>query len=214
MITLNLLQQRCPHYRCKSVEPWDQRVIYYTDYGQEARIWCFHCGSQSDDPQTDDIQIYELSGDALAEATLKQKPKLWTKRMLKVSPYYWLWIEYTKQLLLQLYLCLIVDAVNLCIYGYDRSLMSSINSYPQYREYFGFNLEGGTPATGIVFAIYPTSSLSQKWNYYCVLRNSIIYTTLRPCLIPWQYQYAKICYQLVIEIWIRLRSRELELSLL
>jgi MFS family permease len=38
--------------------------------------------------------------------------------------------------------------------------MSSINSYPQYREYFGFDLTAGTPATGIVFAIYPIGSIA------------------------------------------------------
>jgi hypothetical protein len=43
---------------------------------------------QSDSSPTDDIQIHELSGAALAEAKLKQKPKWWTKRMLKVSPFY------------------------------------------------------------------------------------------------------------------------------
>ena len=38
--------------------------------------------------------------------------------------------------------------------------MSSINAYPQYREYFGLSLTAGTPATGIVFAIYPIGSLA------------------------------------------------------
>jgi hypothetical protein len=34
----------------------------------------------------DGIHINEVGGDVLAEASLKQKPKLWTKRMFKVSP--------------------------------------------------------------------------------------------------------------------------------
>jgi hypothetical protein len=38
--------------------------------------------------------------------------------------------------------------------------MSSINSYPQYREYFGFDAVAGTPATGIVFAMYSIGSIA------------------------------------------------------
>ena len=45
---------------------------------------------QPDNLPTDDVQIHELSGDALAEAKSKQNPKWWTKRMLKASPFYWL----------------------------------------------------------------------------------------------------------------------------
>lgn len=37
--------------------------------------------------------------------------------------------------------------------------MSSINSYVQYREYFHFNLTGGTPSTGIVYAIFTIGNL-------------------------------------------------------
>ena len=37
--------------------------------------------------------------------------------------------------------------------------MGSINSYEQYRAYFGFPLSGGTPATGIVYAIYTIGNL-------------------------------------------------------
>lgn len=37
--------------------------------------------------------------------------------------------------------------------------MSSINSYPQYREYFGFDLTEGTPATGIVYAIFTIGNM-------------------------------------------------------
>jgi MFS family permease len=44
--------------------------------------------------------------------------------------------------------------------GYDGSLMGSINSYKQYREYFGFSLTAGTPSTGVVYAIYTIGSLA------------------------------------------------------
>jgi hypothetical protein len=39
------------------------------------------------------------------------------------------------------------------------SLMGAINSYPQYRTYFGFPLDKGTPSTGIVYAIYTIGNL-------------------------------------------------------
>lgn len=38
--------------------------------------------------------------------------------------------------------------------------MGSINSYPQYRSYFGFPLESGTPSTGIVYAIYTIGNIA------------------------------------------------------
>ena len=37
--------------------------------------------------------------------------------------------------------------------------MGSINSYAQYRSYFGFSLTEGTPATGIVYAIFTVGNL-------------------------------------------------------
>lgn len=37
--------------------------------------------------------------------------------------------------------------------------MGAINSYPQYRSYFGFPLTTGTPSTGIVYAIYTIGNL-------------------------------------------------------
>ena len=43
--------------------------------------------------------------------------------------------------------------------SYDGSLMGNINSLPQYREYFGFPKGVGTPATGIVYAIYTIGNL-------------------------------------------------------
>jgi MFS family permease len=39
------------------------------------------------------------------------------------------------------------------------SLMGAINSYPQYRTYFGFPIDKGTPSTGIVYAIYTIGNL-------------------------------------------------------
>ncbi|PGH18930.1 hypothetical protein AJ80_04257 [Polytolypa hystricis UAMH7299] len=53
-----------------------------------------------------------------------------------------------------LYYCLLVATLCSCVNGYDTSLMGSINSYQQYRSYFGFDLHEGTPATGIVYAIF------------------------------------------------------------
>jgi MFS family permease len=38
--------------------------------------------------------------------------------------------------------------------------MGAINSYPQYRTYFGFSVNEGTPATGIVYAIYTIGNLA------------------------------------------------------
>ncbi|KAF2456770.1 general substrate transporter [Lineolata rhizophorae] len=78
---------------------------------------------------------------ALADATLKQKPSPWTRRMF------------------MLYACLLLATLNSCINGYDGSLMSAINSYPQYRKYFGFDLENGTPETGIVYGIYTIGNI-------------------------------------------------------
>lgn len=59
----------------------------------------------------------------------------------------------------QLYGILFIATLNSCINGYDGSLMGAINSYPQYREYFGFSLTEGTPGTGIVYAIYTIGNL-------------------------------------------------------
>lgn len=49
--------------------------------------------------------------------------------------------------------------LNSCINGYDGSLMGSINSYAQYRDYFGFDPNNGTPSTGIVYAIYTIGNI-------------------------------------------------------
>jgi Sugar (and other) transporter len=53
----------------------------------------------------------------------------------------------------QLYLCIAVATSASCINGYNNSVMGGINSYKQYREYFGFDPEKGTPYNGIAFAI-------------------------------------------------------------
>ncbi|CAI6335746.1 unnamed protein product [Periconia digitata] len=78
---------------------------------------------------------------ALADATAKAVLSPWTPAMFK------------------LYLCLLIATLNSCINGYDGSLMGAINSYPQYREYFGFDKTKGTPETGIVYAIYTIGNL-------------------------------------------------------
>ncbi|TGO90228.1 hypothetical protein BPOR_0073g00030 [Botrytis porri] len=78
---------------------------------------------------------------ALADATAKQKPSLWTWRMG------------------QLYFILFLATLNAAVNGYDGSVMSSINSYAQYRSYFGFDLTEGTPATSIVYAMFTIRNL-------------------------------------------------------
>ncbi|KAF4251152.1 hypothetical protein KXV22_004442 [Aspergillus fumigatus] len=89
----------------------------------------------------DDAHIRGISNAALAMATFQQKPRLWSKNMFKL---YW---------------AIAVATLNSCINGYDGSLMGSINSYRQYREYFGFDPEAGTPSTGIVYAIYTIGNI-------------------------------------------------------
>lgn len=78
---------------------------------------------------------------ALADANEKQKPSLFTKNMGV------------------LYCILFIATLNSCINGYDGSVMGSINSYKQYRDYFGFPEDTGTPSTGIVYAIYTIGNL-------------------------------------------------------
>ncbi|GME43543.1 a878ca54-be0e-416f-9bb2-f2136a80836f [Neofusicoccum parvum] len=87
------------------------------------------------------VEVKNVASAALAEATMRQKPSLWTRNMF------------------QLYFCVFIATLNAAINGYDGSLMSSINSYRQYREYFGFSLTEGTPSTGIVFAIFTIGNL-------------------------------------------------------
>lgn len=87
------------------------------------------------------VQVKTVQNVAFADANQKQQPSLLTRRMF------------------MLYGCLLVATFNSCINGYDGSLMGSINSYEQYRAYFGFPLSGGTPSTGIVYAIYTIGNL-------------------------------------------------------
>ncbi|MCJ1283706.1 hypothetical protein MMC26_003037 [Xylographa opegraphella] len=87
------------------------------------------------------VQVRAVQNVAFADANQKQQPSLLTRRMFT------------------LYGCLLVATFNSCINGYDGSLMGSINSYEQYRAYFGFPLSGGTPSTGIVYAIYTIGNL-------------------------------------------------------
>ncbi|EAW08924.1 putative MFS lactose permease [Aspergillus clavatus NRRL 1] len=89
----------------------------------------------------DDAHLRGVNNAALAMATIQQKPRKWSKNMCKL---YW---------------CIAVATLNSCINGYDGSLMGSINSYKQYREYFGFDPEDGTPETGIVYAIYTIGNI-------------------------------------------------------
>ncbi|KAF2795406.1 general substrate transporter [Melanomma pulvis-pyrius CBS 109.77] len=86
-------------------------------------------------------EIRQVQNVALADATAKAGVSPWTPAMFK------------------LYLCLLVATLNSCINGYDGSLMGAINSYPQYRTYFGFDISAGTPGTGIVYAIYTIGNL-------------------------------------------------------
>ncbi|ESZ94149.1 putative MFS lactose permease [Sclerotinia borealis F-4128] len=97
-----------------------------------------HSNKDVEEPST---KMRTVPNVALADATAKQKPSLWTRRMF------------------QLYGILFLATLNAAVNGYDGSVMSSINSYAQYRSYFGFSLVEGTPATGIVYAIFTIGNL-------------------------------------------------------
>ncbi|KAL4875424.1 general substrate transporter [Aspergillus karnatakaensis] len=88
-----------------------------------------------------DKRVFGVNNAALHIATLRAKPRLLSRSMVK------------------LYYVIAVAMLNSCINGYDGSLMGSINSYRQYREYFGFDPEAGTPTTGIVYAIYTIGNI-------------------------------------------------------
>ncbi|KAF2838001.1 general substrate transporter [Patellaria atrata CBS 101060] len=91
---------------------------------------------------SEDGQEYRLVHNvAFEDAMVKAKPSPFTKRMF------------------MLYYCLAVATVNSVINGYDTSLMGAINSYEQYRDYFGFDPIKGTPTTGIVYAIYTIGNI-------------------------------------------------------
>lgn len=109
---------------------------------------------------------YEVTSVPLAAAIRKQKPTLWTNNML------------------QLYLCLAIAACTSCANGYNGPVMGNINGYKQYREYFNFDPENGTPYNGLPFAIGPIGnavgsffvgpvhdSLGRKWG---ILLGSVI----------------------------------------
>jgi hypothetical protein len=100
--------------------------------------------------------IKEVKSAALAEATAESKPNPWTRRMFMVRSSYD-FEEHADNS--KLYGCLLIATFNSCINGYDSSLMSGINAYPQYRLYFGFPKDEGTPSTGIVYAIYTIGNL-------------------------------------------------------
>jgi MFS family permease len=102
-------------------------------------------------------EIRQVQNVALADATAKAAVSPWTKAMFRVRSS--LTDHHAKaNACYQLYLCLFIATLNSCINGYDGSLMGAINDYPQYRDYFNFG-EQGTPATGIVYAIYTIGNL-------------------------------------------------------
>ncbi|KAH7126989.1 general substrate transporter [Dendryphion nanum] len=86
-------------------------------------------------------EIRQVQNVALADATAKAGVSAWTPSMFK------------------LYGILLIATLNSCINGYDGSLMGAINEYEQYKGYFGFPKDKGTPATGIVYAIYTIGNL-------------------------------------------------------
>ncbi|KAH7405840.1 general substrate transporter [Phaeosphaeria sp. MPI-PUGE-AT-0046c] len=85
--------------------------------------------------------IRRVQNVALADATARAGVSPWTRAMFK------------------LYLCLFIATLNSCINGYDGSLMGAINDYEQYQKYFKFDINVGTPTTGIVYAIYTIGNL-------------------------------------------------------
>jgi hypothetical protein len=87
-------------------------------------------------------EIKEVQSATLADAILKCKPKPLSRRMI------------------HLYFILLVATFCSCINGYDGSVMGGINGQLQYREYFHFDPDKGTPATGIVYAIYTIGNLA------------------------------------------------------
>lgn len=86
-------------------------------------------------------EIREVQSATLADAILKCKPKPLSSRMI------------------HLYFILLIATFCSCINGYDGSVMGGINGQLQYREYFHFDPDKGTPATGIVYAIYTIGNL-------------------------------------------------------
>ncbi|KAF2756395.1 general substrate transporter [Pseudovirgaria hyperparasitica] len=91
--------------------------------------------------EKEDAKVAHSYNVALTDATERQKPSPWTRNMFS------------------LYACLLLATLNSCINGYDGSLMAGINTYEQYRVYFNFPIDKGTPSTGIVYAIYTIGNL-------------------------------------------------------
>ena len=85
--------------------------------------------------------VRQVESVALEEATLRQKPSIWTENMF------------------QLYACIFVGYLATCNNGYNSSVFGAVNSYKQYRKYFRFDPERGTPDTGIVFAMNPIGAI-------------------------------------------------------
>ena len=86
-------------------------------------------------------EVNEVQISTLADAVLKCKPKPLSQRMI------------------HLYFILLIATFCSCINGYDGSVMGGINGQAQYRQYFHFDPNKGTPATGIVYAIYTIGNL-------------------------------------------------------
>jgi len=86
-------------------------------------------------------EVQEVQSPTLADAILKCKPKPLSLRMI------------------HLYFILLIATFCSCINGYDGSVMGGINSQLQYRQFFHFDPDKGTPSTGIVYAIYTIGNL-------------------------------------------------------
>jgi Sugar (and other) transporter len=87
-------------------------------------------------------EIKEVQSATLADAILKCKPKPMSLRMI------------------HLYFILLIATFCSCINGYDGSVMGGINGQLQYRQFFHFDPDKGTPSTGIVYAIYTIGNLA------------------------------------------------------
>ena len=94
-------------------------------------------GNEAMRSSTDITTTREVASVPLAAAIRKQKPSLWTKSMLK------------------LYLCLAVAACTACANGFNGPVMGNINGQKQYRDFFNFDPENGTPYNGLPFSMAP-----------------------------------------------------------
>jgi hypothetical protein len=87
-------------------------------------------------------EVKAVQSATLADAILKCKPKPLSLRMI------------------HLYFILLIATFCSCINGYDSSVMGGINGQLQYRQFFHFDPDKGTPSTGIVYAIYTIGNLA------------------------------------------------------